>query len=259
MPLLPTVLVTGASSGIGALYADRFARRGHPLVLVARRGERLETMAADIRARGGEAEVLVADLTAPADLARVEERLRADDIGVLVNNAGTAGRSTFLKPDLAEFQTLIDLNVTAPTRLAGAALPGFLARGGCAIINVASVVGLIPEIAFGAYGATKAYLIHLSQSMQAHVDGRVYIQAVLPCQTRTEIWERTGRDPDTIPNMMDADVFVDAALVGYDRGELITIPPLPDAGQWEAFDAARKAMTPNLAQAHAAARYQRGD
>jgi short-subunit dehydrogenase len=256
---LGTALITGASSGIGAIYADRLARRGYDLVLVARDRERMETLATRLRAATGVAiEVLGADLTAAADLARVEGKLRDDDaITLLVNNAGAAAPGGFAQSDPESLDKLIRLNVTAVTRLAGAVVPRFLAQGTGSIVNLTSVLALAPEISFGIYGATKAFVLMLSQSLQNEVGPRgVYVQAVLPSATRTEIWQRSGRDATAIPNMMDADELVDAALVGFDRREAITIPSLPDAGQWAAFSAARVAMLPNFRQEHAAARYR---
>lgn len=256
---LPTVLITGASSGIGATYADRFARRGHDLVLVARDAQRLEALAAKLRTETGVSiEVLPADLVETADLERVEARLRADDrIGVLVNNAGIASPGGFSNPDLALIDRLIRLNVTAVTRLAGAVIPRLLAQGGGSIINIGSVVGLAPEFPMGAYGATKAFVLALSQNLQLELGSRgLYVQAVLPAATRTEIWERSGVDVESLAGVMEVDELVDAALVGFDRKELVTIPPLPDAAQFETFDAARRAMVPNFGQVHAAERYR---
>jgi short-subunit dehydrogenase len=256
---LGTALVTGASSGIGAIYADRLARRGYDLVLVARDRERLDKLAARLTAETGVAvDVLRADLTLPEDLARVEARLRDDDaITLLVNNAGAAAPGGFAEPDLDAMERLIKLNVTAVTRLAGAAAARFAARGSGAIVNLSSVLALAPEISFGIYGATKAFVLMLSQSLQSEIGARgVYVQAVLPAATRTEIWERAGRDISQIQGVMDADELVDAALVGFDRREPVTIPPLPDAAQWDRFAAARAAMVPNFRQKHAAARYR---
>lgn len=255
-----TVLITGASSGIGAVYADRFARRGHNLVLVARDQARLETLAANLRKETGvSVDLLPADLTVAADLERVEARLRTDNnIGILVNNAGAGIEGTLAKPDLAAMERLIRLNVTAVTLLSGAVVPRFLERAEGAIINIASVVGLAPEILLGIYGATKAYVLSLSQNMQAELGPRgLYVQAVLPAATRTEIWERSGRDVNSLQGVMDVNEMVDAALVGFDRREEVTIPSLPDAGQWVAFEGARKAMLPNFRNEHAAARYAR--
>jgi uncharacterized protein len=260
MTTKPTVLVTGASSGIGAVYADRFARRGHDLILVARDAARLDALAARLRAeRGIKVDVLVADLTKPADLAAVETRLRDDaGIGVLINNAGAAARGGFLDQSPGDVGALISLNVTALARLANAVAPRFARDGGGAIVNIGSVVGLAPELGMSVYGATKAFVLALTQGLQ-HELGRtgVYVQAVLPAATRTEIWGRSGRDVNALGAVMDVEELVDAALIGFDRRESVTIPPLPDAGQWSALEAARQAMLPNFAQVHAAQRYRK--
>jgi short-subunit dehydrogenase len=255
----PAVLVTGASTGIGATYADRFAHRGHDLVLVARDEARLNALATDLRQKTGVTiDVLKADLTVPADLARVEARLREDErIGVLVNNAGAAAHGTFVNQTAESVQQLIDLNVTSLTRLTAAVVPRFVRQGSGAIINLASVLAVAPEISLGIYGATKAYVLMLSQSLQTELGPRgIYVQAVLPAATRTEIWARSGRDVNALQGVMDVGEMVDAALVGFDRREAVTLPSLPEAGQWDAFDAARKAMLPNFANDHAASRYR---
>jgi short-subunit dehydrogenase len=136
-------------------------------------------------------------------------------------------------------------------------VPRFLAEGGGAIVNIASVVALAPEFFPGIYAATKSFVLTFSQSLQAELGPRgLYVQAVLPAATRTEIWERSGRSVDEIPGVMEVGELVDAALVGFDRREAITIPPLPDVGQWESFAAARQAMLPNFRQEHPAARYR---
>jgi uncharacterized protein len=257
---VPTVLITGASTGIGATYADRFARRGHNLVLVARDKGRLDSLATRLRSEARvEVDVIQADLTVTADLVRVEARLRTDDrIGILINNAGAATEGTIANADVEAFDRLIRLNVTALTRLSGAVVPRFIERGAGAIINLGSVVGLAPEIGLGIYGATKAYVLALSQSMQHELGPKgLYVQAVLPAATRTEIWARSGRDVNALKGVMDVNEMVDAALVGFDRREPVTIPSLPEVGQWAAFEEARKTMLPNFINPHAAARYQR--
>jgi len=256
---LPAVLITGASSGIGAVYADRFARRGHDLVLVARDRARLDAVASWLRNEAGvKVDVLAADLAESRDLARVEQRLREDDsIGILVNNAGIAAPGNFANSDIDVVDRLIRVNVTAVTRLTAAVVPRFLARGQGAIVNIASVLGIAPEVSLGAYNASKAYVLTLSQGLQTELgDKGIYVQAVLPAATRTEIWERSDRDVNALQGVMEVGELVDAALVGFDRREPVTIPPLPDAGQWETLDASRKALLPNLFQAHAAQRYR---
>jgi short-subunit dehydrogenase len=253
-------LVTGASSGIGATYAERLARRGHDLILVARDAARLEASAFRLRAETGvSVEVFRADLTDKADLARLEDRLASDPaIDILINNAGAALFGGFLEHGAAQIETLIQLNVTAVARLANAAAKAFVQRGRGTIVNVGSVVGLLPEYRSVVYGATKAFVLYLTQGLNEEIGGAgVQLQAVLPGATRTEIWERSGRDPaDLDPaRTMDVDELVDAALAGLDRGELITIPSLLDPAEWDAFQAARLKMAPNLSNAHPAERY----
>lgn len=259
MPTRPSVLITGASTGIGAVYADRFAKRGHDLVLVARDRNRMEALAERLRRDFGVAiDILQADLTDPRELAQVETRLRTDArIGVLVNNAGATAAGGFVDQSPDDVGKIISLNTTALTRLASAVAPRFVQAGEGAIINISSVVGLAPEFGMTVYGATKAFVLFLTQGLHLELGPKgVYVQAVLPAATRTEIWERSGRDVNKLQGVMEVDELVDAALVGFDRRETVTIPPLPDAGQWSAFDAARQTMLPNFAQAHAADRYR---
>lgn len=254
-------LVTGASSGIGAVYAERLAARGYDLLLVARDEQRLQTAATRLRAEHKvQVEVLKADLTLKADALKVEQRLRSDSsISLLLNNAGIAADGSLAVADADQLEAMIQLNVIAVTRLAAAAAASFSAAGRGAIINIASVVALIPERFNATYSATKAYVLSLTQSLAAELDGKgVQVQAVLPGVTRTEIWERSGIDAQGIPAemVMDATEMVDAALAGFDQGELITIPSLPDSADWDAFVVARFALGPNLSKSSAAARYK---
>lgn len=256
-----TALITGASSGIGAIYAERLATRGYDLLLVARDEQRLEAAATRLRVeRGVQVEVLKADLTLKADLLNVEQRLRSDSsISLLLNNAGIAADGPLASADLDQLEQMIQLNVVAVTRLASAAAQNFLAAGRGSIINLASVVALFPEGFNAAYSATKAYVLSLTQSLNAELsESGVQVQAVLPGVTRTEIFQRSGIDASAIPleMVMDAGEMVDAALAGFDQGELITIPSLPDAADWDAFVAARHALGPNLSKSSAAARYK---
>lgn len=256
---LPIALITGASSGIGATYAGRLARRGHDLVLVARNAARLEALAARLRAETGRGiEVLPADLSAPDDLARIEARLREDArIGLLVNNAGMAVSGTVTTADPARLAEMVQLNVVAASRLAVTGAQTFVARGTGTLINIASVLALAPELFNGVYNATKAFLLTLTRSLQVELAGRgVRIQAVLPGATRTEIWERSGADVSGHEEtMMDVEEMVDAALAGLDAGEAVTIPSLPEMADYERSEAARRALLPNLSLRHAAPRY----
>ena len=255
-----TAVVTGASSGIGAVYADRLARRGHDLVLAARDVGRLEALAERLRTETGRTiEVLGADLTAEADLAALEHRVAAPDVVMLVNNAGMSLNGGLLDNGAETLERIIALNVTAPTRLAAAAGKAFVARGGGAVVNIASVLAFAPERFDGVYSGTKAYLLNLSLSLAAQVEAHgVRVQAVLPGATRTEIWARSGKDIDAFPAemVMEVDDLVDAALVGLDAGETVTSPPLADAGLYNAYEAARAAMGPHLSRREVAARYR---
>lgn len=259
MSLLPTVLITGASSGIGTVYAERFARRGHDLVLVARDTARLESLAARLRQDTGVAvDVLPADLTVRTDLATVETRLRDDArIGILINNAGMAQSGGFTDQSADSIDQLVTLNTVALTRLAAAIAPRLANAGEGAIVNIGSVVGLAPEFGMSVYGASKAFVLFLSQGLSLELSPKgVYVQAVLPAATRTEIWERAGIDINTLPEVMDVGELVDAALVGFDRRETVTIPPLHVAARWDTLEASRQGLLSDIRQAQAAERYR---
>jgi short-subunit dehydrogenase len=259
MSQFSAVLITGASTGIGATYAERFARRGHNLVLVARDVGRMEALASRLRRENGVTiDILAADLTQPTDLAKVETRLRDDArIGILINNAGTAIGGSFVDQSVDDMAKLVALNATALVRLASAIAPRLAKAGEGAIVNIGSVVGLAPEFGMTVYGATKAFVLFLSQGLAHELGPKgVYIQAVFPATTRTEIWDHVGADVNAMSNVMEVGDLVDAALVGFDSREPVTIPPLHDVGQWDGFDGARKAMLGNLVNALPAERYR---
>lgn len=254
-------LITGASAGIGAVYADRLARRGYDLILVARRADRLQELAARIAAETGrEVETVVADLGDRASLASVETMLRSDArITMLVNNAGAASLLPALAADVDEMSGLIALNVDALTRLSYAVAPGFVARGNGTIVNIASVVAIAPEMLNGVYGASKAYVLAFSRSLHSElVDKGVRVQVVLPGATATDIWPNAGKKLEDLPKeiVMNTDAMVDAALAGLDQGEFATIPALPETADWTRFEEARQALMPNLSRAEPAARYR---
>ena len=253
-----TCLVTGASNGIGAVYADRLARRGHDLVLVARSADKLQALAERLRKETGVAvEALAADLGKPDDLARVEKRLREDAaITGLVNNAGIAGEGPILTADPAHIDSMIALNVSAVTRLAAAIAPRLAARGAGTIVNITSVTALMPEAFTAVYPATKAFVLAFSEALQAELGPKgVHVQAVLPGITRTAIWEEERLAQIPAEMVMSVDDMVDAALAGLDLGERITIPSLPDNADFERFIAAREALRPNLSLRKPASRY----
>lgn len=258
MTTYPTVLITGASTGIGAVYAERFAQRGHDLVLVARDHTRLETLAATLRGEHNVAvEVLAADLTQLSDLHTVEARLRDDArIGILVNNAGAAQSGSFIEQSTDSVAQLVALNTTALVRLASAIAPRLAKAGEGAIINIGSVVGLAPEFGMSVYGATKAFVLFLSQGLSLELSPQgVYVQAVLPAATRTEIWDRAGIDINTLSEVMEVADLVDAALVGFDRREPVTIPPLQEGERWDALQTARQGLLAQIRQSVVAPRY----
>jgi uncharacterized protein len=256
-----TALITGASSGIGAVYADRLARRGYDLILVARNQQRLAALAATLTSTTGrKVDTIAADLTLPADVLRVEERLRSDaSITALVNNAGFGASAKLIDSKVDELENMIQLNVTALTRLTLAALPGFVARANGSIINISSIVALAPELLNGTYSGTKAYVVNFTQSLNHELaDKGIQVQAVLPGAISTEFWDRAGLPVENLPNdfVMTADELVDAGLAAFDQRELITIPSLPDAADWEKANTARLALGPNLSRKHAAERYK---
>lgn len=258
---LGKALVTGASSGIGAIYAHRLAKRGFDLILVARNEERLSAIADRLRAATGRnVEIIAADLGAANDQHRIEHVLKTDEaITLLVNNAGFGGTAPLLDADVDRMQQMIDLNVTALMRLTYAAVPGFVKRGGGSIINIASIVAIAPELLNGVYGGTKAFVLAFSQSLKHELaDKNIRVQAVLPGATATEFWAVAGMSVDHLPSeiVMSAEDMVDASLVGFDQGELLTIPALEDAGLQKAYEDARQALLPNLSRTAPASRYK---
>lgn len=256
-----TALITGASSGIGAIYAERLARQGHDLILVARSAPKLTRLAEELRAATGRTvETLVADLVDRADLARVEGRLKSDTaITLLVNNAGVGATAPLLKSDVEAMSAMVSLNVEALMRLSYAAAPGFAARGRGTIVNIASIVAIAPEVLNGVYGGTKAFVLAFSQSLRHELAGSgVTVQVVLPGATATDFWDIAGTPVEHLPRdiVMTADNLVDAALSGLAQGEFVTIPSLAEAGQWDAYEAARQAMIGNLSTNQPADRYR---
>ncbi len=227
-------------------------------MLVARDQARLDALATRLQQKYGvNVDVLPADLTKSSDLLAVETRLRNDArIGTLINNAGIAQSGGFIEQSPDQIEQLIALNVTALTRLSNAVAPRFVQAGKGEIVNISSVVGLAPEFQMSAYGATKAFVLFLSQGLNVELSSKgVYVQAVLPAGTYTELWDRAGIDISAYPPMMKVDDLVDAALVGFDRRELVTIPPLQNAAHWEALDSTRQTLLGDLNQAQVAGRY----
>lgn len=186
-----------------------------------------------------EVEVLQADLTKQSDLAVVEARLRDDmRIGVLDNNAGAAQSGGILQQSADSIERLIALNTTSLTRLAAAVVPRFAEAG--AIVNIGSMVGMAPEFGMSLYGATKAFVQFLSQGLSVELAPKgVYVQAVLPAGTLTEIWERAGIDTSAMSDLMDVGELVDAALIGFDRREPVPLQSVHVIERWSALEMAR--------------------
>ncbi|MGX8012704.1 SDR family NAD(P)-dependent oxidoreductase [Mesorhizobium sp. ORM8.1] len=254
-----TAVVTGASSGIGAVYADRLAGQGYDLVLVARRADRLQELADKLAyAYGSKVKVIAADLSDDADVRRVGQAIAADEsVTLLVNNAGLGGAPVVATADADVAERMIKVNVIALTRLTRAVLPGLLARNRGAIVNIASVLAF--DTSFGGiYSGTKAYVVNFTEALHREVAGtNVTAQAVLPGATRTDFWEVSGGDIDQLPKeiVMTADDMVDAALVGLARGEAVTVPALADAAKLDTFLGARQAFFGSLHADKPAARY----
>ncbi|GAA2253329.1 short-chain dehydrogenase [Streptomyces ruber] len=240
-----TAVVTGASSGIGAEYAARLAASGRRLVLVARRADRLTGLARRLREdTGAEAETLVADLARAEDVARVAERVVAEDVDLLVNNAGINGYGPFAEVGPALLAKVLDVNVVAPTALTRAAVPGMLARGRGAVVNVASLLAfagsLPPEpLPYRAvYAGTKGYMVTFTRTLAAELAGTpVRVQVVCPGLTATEFHLGAGETPvagerqrvHDDGGMPAADV-VTASLAALAAGEVVCVPGLEDAG-----------------------------
>ncbi|MCL8484620.1 MULTISPECIES: SDR family NAD(P)-dependent oxidoreductase [Bradyrhizobium] len=256
-----TVLITGASSGIGAIYAARFAARGHDLILVARNKDRLAALADKlITQHGVKVRTLVADLTDRAGLSQVENVLKTDaSITHLINNAGFGSAAPLASASVEEMEKMVAINVTAPLRLTYAAVPQFVARKQGTIVNIASIVAIGPEILNGVYGGTKSFVLAFSQSLRKELAGTgVHVQVVLPGATGTEFWDIAGLPASNLPKewVMSAADLVDAALRGLDRGEFATVPSLADGAEFEAWEAARQTMLPHLSSAVVAERYR---
>ncbi|KGD72802.1 AraC family transcriptional regulator [Tatumella morbirosei] len=258
---LGTAVVTGASTGMGALYAGRLALMGYDLIIVARNHNRLNQLAEHITTDSGRnVEVVAADLGDVTQLNALEEKLRQDaSITLLVNNAGIGTHTPLLQSKAEQMTAMINLNVTALTRLTYAVVPGMVARGRGAIINIASIVSIAPELLNGVYGGSKAYVLAFSQSLHHELAVKgIQVQAVLPGATATAFWDNGGLpvdqlDPDIVMSARD---MVDAALTGFARGELITIPSLQDETLWTRYEQARQAMVPYLGSDAPAERYQ---
>jgi short-subunit dehydrogenase len=246
---------------MGAVYADRLARRGHDLILVARSAGRLSALANAISvSTGRHVEYVAADLRQPEDVARVEERLRDDTrISLLVNNAGVGAATALMESDIEAMRSMITLNVEVLTRLTYAVVPAFVRQNQGTIINMASIVAIAPEILNGVYGGTKAFVVAFTLSLHHELaDKGIRVQAVLPGAVGTPFWDKAGTPLSALPKeiLMSPEDAVDAALAGLDQGELVTLPSVPEASAWQAYEDARQRLIPYLSRSEPAARYR---
>ena len=261
----PLALVTGASSGIGRVYALRLAREGHDLILVARRAERLEEVAREIAALGRRAEIVLADLSTHDGVAAAEARAAKGDVTMLVNNAGFQVYRPFaeLDPDLAEAQ--IHAHTTAIVRLCRAVLPKMLERGAGAIVNLSSSLAFsagmraphLPKRA--TYAATKAFVNAFTEILAVEMEGSgVKVQALCPGVVRTEFHDQPGRPGAIRPNVpvMEPQDVVAASLAALTLGDVICIPGLSDRAPLEREREARHAVFPNGMKSDLAERYR---
>ncbi len=224
-------LVTGASTGLGAVFATALARTQHDVILVARSRQRLETLAQQLwQNYGVVAEVCVADLTQPEALQQIEEKILCEPrLDVLVNNAGFGTTGPFAKLDPQREEEQIRLNVIALVRLTRAALPGMVARGSGAIINLSSLAALLPGPYDATYGATKAFVNSFTEAIHEELRGTgVHLQALCPGFTHTEFQQRAGIDVAAIPSFawMTPEAVVEASLAALRRGKVVCVPGL---------------------------------
>ncbi len=263
----PRVLVTGASSGIGAAYAERLARDGYDVVLVARRRERLEALAERLRRETEtQAEVLAADLTNAEAVAQVEARVATDgSLALLVNNAGFGRYGPFVQLEPGAVDDLINIHIRAVTRLSRAALPGMVRRGAGGVINVASILafsGSLPPNPLphrAVYAGAKAYLLTFTQALAGELTGTgVAVQVCLPGLVVSEFHTIQGMDPSKMPPRMTAPDVIAASLAALRQGEIACIPGLEDAAMLERLTEAQRTVLSSANRPTLAFRYQSG-
>lgn len=263
----PRALVTGASSGIGAAFAERLANDGYDLIIVARRRDRLDDLAVKIQQRHSvKVEALIADLTKPAALRTVEKRIADESaLEMLVNNAGFGGYMPFVELDPDKAEELINLKVLAVTRLTRAALPGMLAHGRGAIINVSSRLAFSAPLGSGqlpkraVYAGANAYINAFSQLVQSELAGTgVQVQTLCPGVVATEFHSHVGADTSRFPAaiVMQAEDLVDASLKGLKLGEAICIPAMEDENLLAQIQESQKLFFENTRGSTPATRYK---
>jgi len=255
-------VITGASSGIGAVYARRLAARGLPLLLLARRAGRLQELADDLRrSHDADVQVMTADLGDQADLAKLEAMLSNEPAIMLVNNAGSGGLGSMADTTADGLESTIRLNVVALTRLSHAALSGFRQGGGGTLVNIGSVMAHMPSPSGAVYSGSKAYVLNFTRSLELEYAGTgIRIQLVMPGPVRTEFFTSQGLSDSAFPAsaFLSAEQLVDAALAGLDAGETVSAPSILDPGVWASLEETRKAFMAAAVSGKVAPRYLPG-
>jgi short-subunit dehydrogenase len=255
----PKALVTCASCAVGLTYADRLARRGYDLLLLASAGDRPSSLARTLRAENGvEVNVMVGDISTNRYLDEVDALLnKGAGFDVVLNSLGLQPGKSLAEERPTELDRQIAMNIRAYARISAASSRSMARRRRGAIINVTSAIGLAPELVAGANGASKAFVMALTRSMQNELSPHgVYVQLVLAAATRTDVWSPPNCELETLPGMMTVADLVDAALVGFDRSEAVTIPSLADTRRLKSFDRARTQLLDDLVNSEPARRYR---
>jgi hypothetical protein len=221
-------LITGASAGIGEGFARRLGKDNYDLVLVARRRERLDSLASELASsHGTSSEVIVADLAHDDGVSAVEQRLGAGDVALLINNAGFGTFGAFADLPIQREMEELDVNVRALMRLSHAALEQMVPRKGGAIINVASAAGFQPIPFNATYSATKAFVLHFSEALHEEAkEHGVQVTCLCPGPVKTEFQDVSGVDPSSLPAFawVSVETVVDDALAALRNGRAISLP-----------------------------------
>ena len=242
-PRTGLAVITGASSGIGAVYADRLAKQGLSLLLVARRVDRLRVLAETLQNKYGvSVEVSSADLVKAYDLAGLEARLEREKVAVLVNNAGVGGLGPTAKTTRENMEDVVKLDVVALMRLSHAAMVGFRERNEGVLINIGSIIAFAPSPGGAVYSGSKAFVMNFTRSLQMeYAKTPIRIQLVTPGPIRTEFFSSQGMSDSVFPDsaFLSAEQLVDAAIAGLGAGEAIVTPAMADPQTWTALETAR--------------------
>lgn len=257
---LGTAVITGASSGLGAVFAERLAKRGYDLKLVARRQDRLIALAEKLQDKYAvRVTTLVADLSSVSDIEKIVNDLSNDkDITLLINNAGTSTMAPLTQTPWKKQKAMIDVNITAVVLLTNAVLPGFVDRNTGVLINISSVMALHSLPVSALYSASKAFVSLYTRGLQQELkDTGIQVQLVNPSATATEIWEVGGVPLSQLDenSIMTVEDCVDAALSGLDNKELESYPSVESLTVIEAYDKAASDLFAAAQSGKPASRY----